>query len=492
MPTASPSTPLGDLFIADTYNNVIREVVKATGDIITVAGNGTYGYSGDSGPATTAELDNPFGVAVDAAGDLFIADTYNSVVRRTTPTATVNVEAASLVVTTLADTPTPGFTTLRQAIANAATLRGSPTITFAPGLTGTIDLGSGLVVGSDVNIDGPGASSLTVSGGGPSSNFSVFTVDSGVTAGISGLTITNGYAPDGGGLLDYGTATLTGCTVSGNSASFGGGIWSNGTLTVTGSTFTDNSADDGGGGIAGNSTTTVTDCTIASNSASYGGGIVSTGTMTVTDCTVANNLADGSGGGIENDSGTMTVIGSTVAANSAAVAGGGILNALGTMTVTDSTIAANSAQDDGGGIFNTESGTLTAVNCTIAYNRVASGSGSGGGLNVGNGTATLTNTIVAGNSGSGGDVYGSLAAASSNSFIGGNPLLAPLGNYGGLTQTMPPLPGSPILGAGSTASFQPASPPTSAARASRRAQRDGRHRRVRGPDQWHRSRLAKR
>ena len=54
---------------------MIREVVKATGDIITVAGNGTAGYSGDNGPATAAELNDPDGVAVDAAGDLFIADT---------------------------------------------------------------------------------------------------------------------------------------------------------------------------------------------------------------------------------------------------------------------------------------------------------------------------------------------------------------------------------------------------------------------------------
>ena len=49
----------GDLFIADTGNNVIREVVKATGDIITVAGNGNAGYSGDNGPATAAELNGP-------------------------------------------------------------------------------------------------------------------------------------------------------------------------------------------------------------------------------------------------------------------------------------------------------------------------------------------------------------------------------------------------------------------------------------------------
>ena len=80
-PTGVAVDAAGDLFIADTGNNVIREVVKATGDIITVAGNGTAGYSGDNGPATAAELNCPDGVAVDAAGDLFIADTDNSVIR---------------------------------------------------------------------------------------------------------------------------------------------------------------------------------------------------------------------------------------------------------------------------------------------------------------------------------------------------------------------------------------------------------------------------
>ncbi len=67
----------GDLFIADTTNNVIREVVQKTGDIITVAGNGTAGYKGDNGPATAAELSTPIGLAIDSAGDLFIADSGN-------------------------------------------------------------------------------------------------------------------------------------------------------------------------------------------------------------------------------------------------------------------------------------------------------------------------------------------------------------------------------------------------------------------------------
>ena len=94
----------GDLFIADEPNNVVREVIAATGDIITVAGNGIAGYGGDNGPATAAELDFPTRVAVDAAGDVFIADTTNNVIREVTPALTVAVSqsapAALFVVTT--------------------------------------------------------------------------------------------------------------------------------------------------------------------------------------------------------------------------------------------------------------------------------------------------------------------------------------------------------------------------------------------------------
>jgi uncharacterized protein YheU (UPF0270 family) len=87
----------GNLVIADSYpnidvsNNRIRVVAARTGtfygqamtagDIYTVAGTGDAGYSGDGGPATAAELDNPDGVAVDQAGNLVIGDTYNNVIR---------------------------------------------------------------------------------------------------------------------------------------------------------------------------------------------------------------------------------------------------------------------------------------------------------------------------------------------------------------------------------------------------------------------------
>jgi sugar lactone lactonase YvrE len=71
----------GNVYIADTQNSVIRKVIAATGVITTVAGNGSAGYSGDNGPATQAQLQRPRGVSVDAAGNLYIADTNNQRIR---------------------------------------------------------------------------------------------------------------------------------------------------------------------------------------------------------------------------------------------------------------------------------------------------------------------------------------------------------------------------------------------------------------------------
>jgi len=82
----------GNLVIADTYNNRVRVVAETTGtfygitmtagDIYTVAGTGTAGYSGDGGPATSAQLALPGGVAADASGDLLTADTGNNRIRQ--------------------------------------------------------------------------------------------------------------------------------------------------------------------------------------------------------------------------------------------------------------------------------------------------------------------------------------------------------------------------------------------------------------------------
>ena len=77
----------GNLYIADLFNNVIRKVAAATGIITTVAGNGTQGFSGDGGLATQAELNQPDGVAVDGAGNVYIADAHNSRVRMVSATS---------------------------------------------------------------------------------------------------------------------------------------------------------------------------------------------------------------------------------------------------------------------------------------------------------------------------------------------------------------------------------------------------------------------
>jgi len=82
----------GNLYIADVYHNRIRKV--SPGRIITtVAGNGTRGFSGDDGPATSASLDWPSGVAADSAGSLYIADTDNHRIRKVSPGGTITTVA---------------------------------------------------------------------------------------------------------------------------------------------------------------------------------------------------------------------------------------------------------------------------------------------------------------------------------------------------------------------------------------------------------------
>ena len=87
----------GNLYIADTNNNRIRKV--SNGVIATLAGTATYGFSGDNGLATSAQLNNPYGVAVDPAGNLYIADTFNNRVRK----------VSNRVITTVAGDGTVGF-----------------------------------------------------------------------------------------------------------------------------------------------------------------------------------------------------------------------------------------------------------------------------------------------------------------------------------------------------------------------------------------------
>ena len=85
---------MGNLFIADYLNNRIRKV-SPYGIITTIAGTGTPGYGGDGGPATSAYLHAPYGVAVDTAGNLFIADSNNERIRKVTPEGVISTVAGT-------------------------------------------------------------------------------------------------------------------------------------------------------------------------------------------------------------------------------------------------------------------------------------------------------------------------------------------------------------------------------------------------------------
>ena len=210
------------------------------------------------------------------------------------------------------------------------------------------------VIDKNLILKGAGADKTIVDGSKPiaSSAASVFTVNPGVNAQLSGMTIQGGKGTNdpfwnaylgggiefvGGGIYNLGTLTVDSCAINGNSAKIGGGIYNGGNSFIIG----ENDA-----------TITVTDSTISGNSATvYGGGIDNEGTATVTGGTIisGNSATLFGGGGIEND-GTATVTGGTIIShNTATVNGGGLDNyATGTATVTGSTISGNSAKWGGG------------------------------------------------------------------------------------------------------------------------------------------------
>src|SRR5208283_2512750 len=100
LPTALALDASGNLYVADTYNHRVRRIAAATGAITTVAGNGIEAFAGDNGPATSASIDSPNGLALDSAGNLYIADTHNGRLRK--------VSAATGVISTVAGTGVVG------------------------------------------------------------------------------------------------------------------------------------------------------------------------------------------------------------------------------------------------------------------------------------------------------------------------------------------------------------------------------------------------
>lgn len=379
-----------------------------------------------------------------------------------------------------------GDGSLRWAVGEANRLAGADTIVFDPGVFVpgfSIWLTSGQLNLTDTTgtttIDGHGAS-VTIDG---TNHSRVFLVGTGVTAAISGVTITGGRAifdyadystGNGAGIYNRGVLTVSGCVFSGNAADHeGGGIDNDygGRLWVTGSTFSRNSAASGGG-IASRGELTVSGCNLSYNSAaSSGGGICNAaGVLTISGSTLSHNsVAGGSGGGGIYTTGSMTLTDSTLSYNSAAN-GGGIFN-LGNLTVNDSTLSGNSAIQNGGGI-DSGNGNLMVSSSTVFGNSAGM---HGGGITSSSPThATLHNTLVAGNNlltGIPSDLDGTFDLASSYNLVGdgsgglnpalGNllgtpsslldPKLGPLWNNGGTTWTHALLADSPAINTGDPA-----------------------------------------
>src|ERR1700724_2389552 len=93
--------PDGNLYFSDTFNHRIRRVDARTGNITTCAGSGEAGYSGDGGPASQARFNEPYGIAVDKAGRVYVADPHHHCVPR--------IDSASGVITTLPGNGSAGF-----------------------------------------------------------------------------------------------------------------------------------------------------------------------------------------------------------------------------------------------------------------------------------------------------------------------------------------------------------------------------------------------
>jgi hypothetical protein len=212
-----------------------------------------------------------------------------------------------------------------------------------------------------------------------------------------------------------------------------------------------------------------------------GGGIQNFGTLEIEDCAFTGNSATRSDGAGVYNAGTLDLSGSTFVGNSSDASGGGLYNS-GVATVTQCTFAAGNSAVYGGGIYDLEGRSMTVRDCTISGNHATFGGGMAAPITDASITPALVrvdNTIVAGNSvaseGVGPDVYGFYQSSSTNNLIGalafatgfdparnivggiGNvtpsidPMLAPLGNHGGWSQTMPLLPGSLALNAGQKA-----------------------------------------
>ncbi len=229
------------------------------------------------------------------------------------------------------------------------------------------------------------------------------------------------------------TATITGLSITGGlSSGFGGGLY-----------------------VEHQGTLTVTDCTISGNSAKYGGGLlVNDGTASLYNCTLTGNTVSGKAAAIDNYGGSVLIEECTVTGNSARLGGGGVFAGLNhaqspTTTIIGTTIVNNSATSGVGGLYN--QGTVSLVDTIVAGNSTVPSGGSSTPSDIaGSAAKSVTGSYdLIGDGGSGGISGGTPAnnivlTTATEDTLG----VGPLGDYGGPTETMPLLSGSAALGKG--------------------------------------------
>ena len=271
--------------------------------------------------------------------------------------------AANLVVDNLND---DGPGTLRQAIEEANADPAQTIIEFEASLDGVLTLLAPLpTITEDVEILGPGAQQVSISG---NQAHQILSITANTTVLLSGLSFIDGHSElSGGAIINEGALTIAECILSGNQSEFGaGGAIDNfmGELTIHASTLDRNEANTGGGIANLDGTVQIIDSTISNNQAALGGGIDNAGVLSIVHSTITGNSAE-LGGGVEN-AGELTVFNSTFSENLADDDGGGIDNFGGNVSLLHVTLAFNQATGDGGAVWSGADGSLVSKHSIIA------------------------------------------------------------------------------------------------------------------------------